>query len=65
MSFRRFAESSTRVLVNGLPGGVAWLPDGRPFAVLAVTVRGGRIAAIEVLADPERLAQLDLDAVAT
>ena len=65
MSFRRFAESATRVLVNGLPGGVAWLPDGRPFAVLAVTVRGGRIAAIEVLADPERLAQLDLDAVAT
>ena len=53
-----------RVLVNGTPGGVAWLPDGRPFAVLALTVRGGRIAAIDVLADPERLAQLDLDAVA-
>ena len=50
---------------NGTPGGVAWLPDGRPFAVVALTVRGGRIAAIDVLADPERLAQLDLDAVAT
>src|SRR4029078_2399688 len=24
MSFRRFAETSTRVLVNGIPGGVAW-----------------------------------------
>jgi len=64
MSFRRFAESASRVLVNGTPGGVAWLPDGRPFAVVALTVRGGRIAAIDVLADPERLAQLDLDAVA-
>src|SRR5690242_18359275 len=28
MSFRGFAESSTRILVNGLPGGVAWAPDG-------------------------------------
>ena len=42
MSFRRFGETATRVLVNGVPGGVAWAPDGSPFAVLAVTVRGGR-----------------------
>ena len=28
--FRRFAETATRVLVNGLPGGVAWSPDGQP-----------------------------------
>ena len=64
MSFRRFAETSTRVLVNGIPGGVAWAPDGSPFAVLAVTVRGGRIVAIDVLADPDRLGQLDLTVVA-
>jgi len=64
MSFRRFAETSTRVLVNGIPGGIAWAPDGSPFAVLAVTVRGGRIVAIEVLADPDRLGQLDLTVVA-
>jgi RNA polymerase sigma-70 factor (ECF subfamily) len=63
LSFRRFADSSTRVLVNGLPGGIAWLPDGTPFAVLALTVRGGRIAAIDVLADPERLRRLDLTEV--
>ncbi len=64
MSFRRFAESATRVLVNGTPGGIAWSPDGTPFAVLALTVRGGRIVAIEVLADPDRLGQLDLTFVA-
>ena len=64
MSFRRFAETSTRVLVNGIPGGVAWAPDGSPFAVLALTVRGGRIVAIDVLADPDRLGQLDLTVVA-
>ena len=55
MSFRRFADSATRVLVNGIPGGVAWAPDGSPFAVLALTVRGGRIVRIDVLADPDRL----------
>ena len=64
MSFRAFAETATRVLVNGTPGGVAWAPDGSPFAVLAMTVSGGRIVAIDVLADPDRLAQLDLAEVA-
>ena len=64
MSFRRFTETATRVLVNGVPGGVAWAPDGSPFAVLALTVRGGRIVAIDVLADPDRLGQLDLTVVA-
>ena len=64
MLFRRFAESASRVLVNGVPGGVAWSPDGRPFAVLALTVEGGRIVEIDVLADPDRLARLDLAEVA-
>ena len=64
MTFRRFAAGATRVLVNGIPGGVAWSPDGQPFAVLALTVKRGRIVAIDVLADPERLARLDLTQVA-
>jgi RNA polymerase sigma factor (sigma-70 family) len=64
MSYRQFAETSTRVLVNGIPGGVAWSPDGSPFAVVALTVRGGRIVRIDVLADPDRLGQLDLTLVA-
>ena len=63
MSFRQFAETATRVLVNGIPGGIAWAPDGRPFAVLALTVRGGRIVRIDVLADPARLVLLDLTVV--
>ncbi len=64
MSFRRFAGTSTRILVNGIPGSVAWEPDGRPFAVLAMTVRGGKIVRIDVLADSDRLDQLDLRVVA-
>ena len=64
MTFRRFAETATRILVNGTPGGIAWSPDGSPFAVLALTVRGGRIVAIDVLGRPDRLGRLDLTFVA-
>ncbi len=63
MTFRRFTETATRILVNGIPGGVAWMPDGSPFAILTLTVKGERIVEIEVLADPDRLSQLDLTAV--
>ncbi len=64
MTFRRFAADAKRVLVNGVPGGVAWGPDGRPFAVLSFTVRGGRIVAIQVLVDPDRLQGLHLAEIA-
>jgi RNA polymerase sigma-70 factor (ECF subfamily) len=63
MTFRRFAEGATRTLVNGTPGGIARNPDGSPFSVVALTVKGGRIVAIHILADPERLDQLDLTEV--
>jgi RNA polymerase sigma-70 factor, ECF subfamily len=63
MIARRFAATSTRILVNGIPGGIAWAADGSPFAVLAVTVRGERIVEIDVLADPDRLGRLDLTVV--
>jgi hypothetical protein len=64
MAFRQLAETATRLLVNGIPGGVAWAPDGSPFSVVALTVKGGRIVAIDILADPDRLGALDLTVVA-
>jgi RNA polymerase sigma-70 factor (ECF subfamily) len=64
MGFRHLSATATRILVNGIPGGIAWAPDGSPFAVLAMTVKGGRIVEIDVLADPYRLGQLDLTVVA-
>ena len=64
LSFRRLAETATRALVNGIPGGVTWTPDRRPFAVVSVTVAGGRVVSIDVLADPDRLSRLDLARVA-
>jgi len=46
-------------LVNGAAGGVVFRA-GRPVAVIGFTVSGGRIAAIDILADPERVRELDL-----
>jgi len=46
-------------LVNGAVGAVA-TREGRPFSVGAVTVRDGKIVELDFLADPVRLAQLDL-----
>jgi hypothetical protein len=46
-------------LINGVAGLVSFL-DGQPFSIGAVTVRGGKIVEIAILATPERLRQLDL-----
>jgi RNA polymerase sigma factor (sigma-70 family) len=46
-------------LVNGAPGAVT-TRDGEPFSIGAFTVRNGRIVAIDFIADPARLRQVDL-----
>ena len=46
-------------LINGVAG-VVVAPRGVPFSVMAFTVVGGRIVAIDALGDPERLRDLDL-----
>jgi RNA polymerase sigma factor (sigma-70 family) len=48
-----------RALVNGAAGMVMYL-NGEPFSICAVTVKNGRLAELDFLADPERIAQLDL-----
>ena len=47
------------VLVNG-GAGLVVAYRGRPTSVMAFTVRGGKIVAIDVLADPARIRRLDL-----
>jgi RNA polymerase sigma-70 factor (ECF subfamily) len=59
MLFSRGAESTRHVVINGAAG-VIPVPNGRPRSVFCPTVRGGRIVEINILADPERLARLDL-----
>ncbi|SDM68697.1 sigma-70 family RNA polymerase sigma factor [Actinacidiphila guanduensis] len=44
------------VRVNGRPGVLTWRADGTPAALIAFTVTGTRITAIEALSDPARLA---------
>jgi RNA polymerase sigma factor (sigma-70 family) len=54
------ASGGRTVLVGGLPGVVAWREDGSPLSVVAFTVVDGRIAGIAAVADPARLASMDL-----
>jgi RNA polymerase sigma factor (sigma-70 family) len=61
-SFAWRAPLTRPALVNGAAGAVGGTAD-RPFAVMGFTVRGGRIVEIDILADPERLRQLDLAAL--
>jgi len=46
-------------LINGAAGTVS-SRDGRPYSVAGFTVRAGRISAIDILADRDRLRGLDL-----
>ena len=46
-------------LVNGAAGAVV-MRDGAVFAITSVLVRNGKIAEMDFLVDPERLARLDL-----
>jgi RNA polymerase sigma-70 factor (ECF subfamily) len=48
-----------RARVNGAAGMVMFL-RGKPFSICAVTVKNGKLAELDFLADPERVAQLDL-----
>jgi RNA polymerase sigma factor (sigma-70 family) len=57
--FDRPAALVRPALVNGAAGVVITV-DGRPVSVMGFTVSAGRIARIDVMADPERLARLDL-----
>jgi RNA polymerase sigma factor (sigma-70 family) len=58
-TFSGRARVARPALVDGAPGAV-WAPGGRPRVVFTFKVEGGRIVEIDLLADPERLRQLDL-----
>jgi hypothetical protein len=59
LGYARMGLDMRPALINGVPGGVAFL-HGQPFSVGAVTVRNGKIVELDFLNDPERLSQLDL-----
>ena len=57
--FGRLVPHARPALVNGAAGAVA-VRDGKPVSVVGFTVRGGKIVEMDILADEERLRQLDL-----
>jgi len=59
LGYSRMGLEMRPALINGVPGGVAFL-DGEPFSVGALTISGGRVVELDFLADPERLRKLDL-----
>jgi RNA polymerase sigma factor (sigma-70 family) len=59
MTFAHLSPFVRPALVNGAAG-VVVAPHGRPFSVMGFTVTDGRIVAIDAIADPTRLSELDL-----
>ena len=58
-TFAGRARAAQPALVDGAAG-LVWAPGGRPRVVFNFTITRGKIVAIEMVADPERLRQLDL-----
>jgi len=56
----RFARLARPVLVNG-EAGALFGSEGEPVAVLGFTITGGRIAALDLIADPAKLANLAIE----
>jgi RNA polymerase sigma factor (sigma-70 family) len=59
LAFSRLDVEVRPALVNGAVGTVTFR-DGRPFAIAGFTIRQRRIVEMDIIADPERLNQLDL-----
>src|SRR4051794_17803811 len=58
-TFSGRARAARAALVDGVPGAV-WAVGGRPTVVFAFAIEDGRVSAIELLADPDRLAAFDV-----
>jgi RNA polymerase sigma-70 factor, ECF subfamily len=61
-AFSRGAQFGRLVLVNGAPGLVA-VADGQLLGVVDLVVKEGRIVEMDILADPERLRDIDISAL--
>jgi len=58
-TFSGRAWGAQPALVDGAVG-LVWAPGGRPRVVFGFTITRGKIVEIDLVADPERLRQLDL-----
>jgi RNA polymerase sigma factor (sigma-70 family) len=58
-TFRGRAQGAKPALVDGAFG-LVWAPGGRARVAFDFTIANGKVAAIDLIADPDRLRQLDL-----
>ena len=58
-TFKGRAQAARPAFVNGTLG-VVWAVGGRPRVVFDITIAAGKIAAIGLIGEPERIAKLDL-----
>jgi hypothetical protein len=58
-AFSRYARGARRALLDGAAAAV-WMPGGRLRVVWDFSTSGDRITAIDLIADPERLPQINL-----
>ncbi len=61
-TFAGSASAAQLALIEGAPG-LVWSMGGEPRMVFAFTITGGKISAITMLADPERLKHLHLEVI--
>lgn len=54
------AKGARPALIDGVPG-LVWAPGGKPRVVFAFTTAGGQVTGIELISDPARLGELDLE----
>jgi hypothetical protein len=57
--FARFAQVTLPALIDGAIAMVT-AADGRPITLIAFTINGDQIAAIDIIDDPDRVAEADL-----
>jgi RNA polymerase sigma-70 factor (ECF subfamily) len=59
ITFAHMVRFVQPALINGAVG-LVWAPRGRLFRALSFTIKDGRIAQVDVIADPGRLRNLQL-----
>jgi RNA polymerase sigma factor (sigma-70 family) len=58
-NFSGRAQAAQPAVIDGVPG-LAWAPGAKPKVVFAFTIRDEKIVGIEMLAEPGRIAELDV-----
>jgi RNA polymerase sigma-70 factor (ECF subfamily) len=61
--FQSQAQGAQVALLDGLPGAV-WMANGRPVVAFAFTIRNGKVAEIELVAEADRLSRLNIEVLA-